>query len=146
MPLTIDDDDAELTAIMQTRGLSDSSAALTASQISGGGCIPPPTPEPPMRNVVGHAIAAQLREGLKYQKTKPIKHHKDYETTTHSALEGGLGKILDSDEVSRVPKIEQMGTVMKNGRAQYVLRERATGDSSMWETSSMASNVVVRPS
>ena len=93
-----------------------------------------------------NAIAAQLREGLKYQKTKPMKHHKDYETTTHSALEGGLGKILDSDEVSRVPKIEQMGTVMKNGRAQYVLRERATGDSSMWETSTMASNVVMRPS
>ena len=119
-------------------GGSGSDAAL-ASQISGGGCLPPPTPKPPGGDLHSTIQAATMRGAAGERLTAFAKYSADlpaslaFRSSTNKAFVEGLGGFIDSDNM-RVPEDPStMGVTLRHGAVRRVDRPRRCG---AWQTSS----------
>ena len=85
-----------------TRGVSDSAAALVASSINGGGCLPPPTPAEKIAETLGkHMERAVNPEPTNYRAALPDSL--SWRTTTQTMMVGGLAGEVTEEELAKVP-------------------------------------------
>ena len=85
-----------------TRGVSDSAAALVASSINGGGCLPPPTPAEKIAETLGkHMERAVNPEPTNYRAALPDSLA--WRTTTQTMMVGGLAGEVTEEELAKVP-------------------------------------------
>ncbi|KAL1498590.1 hypothetical protein AB1Y20_013905 [Prymnesium parvum] len=115
------------------------SSAFLASQINGGGCLPPPTPrEVPKTLIELIADAASKNNVAAYGERKVAK---GWETTTMRMLREGASKETTSAADSDLPStIAEYGMMIIEGKATLIPRDRRTGELLHWRTSSMAAN------
>ena len=95
---------AETTRSMaeEARGVSDSSAALVASSINGGGCLPPPTPSEKVSETLGkHMDKAVHPEETNYRDALPTSL--SWRTTTQTMMVGGLAGEVTEEELAKIP-------------------------------------------
>ena len=86
----------------EPRGVSDSSAALVASSINGGGCLPPPTPSEKIGETLGkHMIKAVHPEETNYRDALPTSLA--WRTTTQTMMVGGLAGEVTEEELAKIP-------------------------------------------
>ena len=86
----------------ETRGVSDSSAALVASSINGGGCLPPPTPSEKIAETLGkHMMKAVHPEETNYRDALPTSLA--WRTTTQTMMVGGLAGEVTEEELAKIP-------------------------------------------
>ena len=84
------------------RGVSDSSAALVASSINGGGCLPPPTPSEKIAETLGyHMEKAVNPEATNYRDALPTSLA--WRTTTQTMMVGGLAGEVTDEELAKIP-------------------------------------------
>ena len=118
------------------------SDALLASQINGGGCLPPPTPlERP-----GESLSRTIQQFFGTEKkTAFAKYANDlpaglaFRSSTKKQMVEGVGGYIDPDNMRMPEDPSQMGVTIRRGVIVRVERPRRTGGS-MWETSSMAAS------
>ncbi len=85
-----------------TRGVSDSAAALVASSVNGGGCLPPPTPAEKIAETLGkHMERAVNPEPTNYRAALPDSLA--WRTTTQTMMVGGLAGEVTEEELAKVP-------------------------------------------
>ena len=86
----------------ETRGVSDSSAALVASSINGGGCLPPPTPKEKIAEALGkHMVRAVQPKETNYRDALP--ESLAWRTTTQTMMVGGLAGEVTEEELANIP-------------------------------------------
>ena len=126
-----------------TRGVSDSAAALVASSINGGGCLPPPTPAEKIAETLGkHMERAVNPEPTNYRAALPDSL--SWRTTTQTMMVGGLAGEVTEEELAKVPlDLTSQGIILKKGRRERLNEQRRYGDLLKWETASMSANVTV---
>lgn len=122
------------------------SEAQQASQINGGGCLPPPTP--PQKEGTDMAISSVMQiMSKRAESERAAKHeHKSlaWQTSTRNMMAAGLQRDWDPEILARIPEnLGKMGKVMRDGRAEILHRPRRVGQISQWETTSMAQNYMV---
>ena len=113
--------------------------ALLASQINGGGCLPPPTPSAPagqMFKEFGKALGDGEENKTAYQRyAKTLEPSLAFRCTTKTAMVQGVGGFIDSQNL-KVPEVKEMGFIMKNGRLTRMDRPRRNGPDYFWQTAS----------
>ena len=93
-------------AIGETRGVSDSSAALVASSINGGGCLPPPTPKEKIAEALGkHMVRAVQPKEIDAQNLyrDALPESLAWRTTTQTMMVGGLAGEVTEEELANIP-------------------------------------------
>ena len=91
----------------EPRGVSDSSAALQASNINGGGCLPPPTPS----EKIGNSLSSHMMAATKGLYIDKQPNYRDelpkslaWRTTTQNMMVGGLAGEVTPEELAKVPE------------------------------------------
>lgn len=154
-------------------GMSIATEFTLASQVNGGGCLPPPTPPAPSKALL-KVVADCLSESYeKANKQRPPA--KGWVSTSQRALRAGVGLSADGTGASNVLEISpdgptsisevrcppnradlrhtsfgqviaavpQMGMRVVEGKATLQMNPRRTGELLHWETSTMAQNAQV---
>ena len=86
----------------EARGVSDSSAALVASSINGGGCLPPPTPKEKIAETLSkHMVQAVNPVETNYRDALPDSL--SWRTTTQTMMVGGLAGEVTEEELAKIP-------------------------------------------
>ena len=122
------------------------SEAQQASQINGGGCLPPPTP--PIKDGADPTLCAMMGFKSNINEAERVKKYEDkslaWQTSTRRMMATGLQRDWDPDVLAKIPEdLGKMGKVMVDGRVVILHRPRRVGMMSQWETSSMAQNYSV---
>ncbi|KOO22794.1 hypothetical protein Ctob_004597 [Chrysochromulina tobinii] len=118
-------------------------AALLASQISGGGCLPPPTPKVRTNNQLGETLGAFFPPDGKsdYQKYSGfLSESLAWRSTTGIGYVVGKGAYVDPTKMVVPENPSEMGMVMRNGRRERINRPRATGDQLHFSTAQQLVN------
>ena len=113
--------------------------ALLASQINGGGCLPPPTPTTTAGGMFKTFSAILEKDGDKtaYEKyNSELDPSLAFRCTTKKSMVQGVGGFIDPKNMQAMVNPADMGKVMKNGRLERVNRARNVGDTYLWMTSS----------
>ena len=117
------------------------SEALLASQINGGGCLPPPTPsanaQQEMASIL-HLSGEKLTNFERYSAELPPSLA--FRCSTRKQMVEAVGGYIDPANLTVAENPADMGVIMKNGRLTRVSRARRNGDSYFWETSSERAN------
>ena len=116
--------------------------ALLASQINGGGCLPPPTPtERP-----GEALTQLLKHfgnssgGSAYERySAQLPTNLAFRTSSRQAMVAGVGGYIDPENMRMPSDPGKMGVTLRRGQIVRVDRPRREGDPLVWQTSTMAS-------
>ena len=113
--------------------------ALLASQINGGGCLPPPTPSAPagqlFKSFAKHLVGPGQELTIFQKYSGELPPSLAFRASTQKAMVEGMGGFIDKDNLT-VGNPRDMGFIMKNGRLMRMDRERRDGDPSFWMTSS----------
>lgn len=119
------------------------SDALLASQINGGGCLPPPTPSERPGEALNQLIKAFV--GSSSDQTAFARYNKEvpenlaFRTSTKLAMVAGVGGYIDPDNMRMPSDPGKMGVTLRGGQVIRVDRPRREGEPLIWQTSTMAS-------
>ena len=118
--------------------------ALLASQINGGGCLPPPTPSASAGEMwrdtlqkfgnLGDTDNAGKDNFDKYSKELPPTLA--FRCSTQLQMVQGVGGYVDPKNMTTPENPREMGFIMRNGRLTRMDRPRRNGDPAFWKTSS----------
>ena len=97
------------------RGASDSSKALQASSINGGGCLPPPTPREKIADTLAtHMARAANPRPRSYVEELPTSLA--WRTSTQTMMVTGLAGEVTPEELAKVPQnLFSSGIVLRKG-------------------------------
>ena len=97
---------------------SDSSKALQASSVNGGGCLPPPTPPEKVANTLAaHMARAANPKPRNYVEELPTSLA--WSTSTQTMMVTGLAGEVTVAELAAVPEdLTSMGVVLRKGRRE----------------------------
>ena len=132
------------------------SEALLASQINGGGCLAPPTPQTTANQMLTstlHSIGglgdpelSKMRNFERYGRELPPTLA--MRPTTITSMVQGMGAFIDQDNLKAPKDLMQLGVVMRNGRPQRIERARTLGgvegNPQMWRTANEDMNAYWR--
>jgi hypothetical protein len=124
------------------------SEALLASQINGGGCLAPPTPESSEAQMLANTLKsfgglgdptkAKLSKYERYSSQLPAQLA--WRSTSLQQSVQGMGGFINPNAM-RMPTdpVKEMGVMMHNGRLVRMNRPRSAGGT-MWKTASERAN------
>ena len=118
-------------------------STLSCPQISGGGCLPPPTPKVRTNNQLGETLGAFFPPDGKsdYQKYSGfLSESLAWRSTTGIGYVVGKGAYVDPTKMVVPENPSEMGMVMRNGRRERINRPRATGDQLHFSTAQQLVN------
>ena len=118
-------------------------STLSCLQISGGGCLPPPTPKVRTNNQLGETLGAFFPPDGKsdYQKYSGfLSESLAWRSTTGIGYVVGKGAYVDPTKMVVPENPSEMGMVMRNGRRERINRPRATGDQLHFSTAQQLVN------
>ena len=124
------------------------SEALLASQINGGGCLAPPTPETTSAQMLASTLKSfgglgdpRMAKMSKYERySRELAPQLAWRSTTKQAYVQGMGGFINPTSLSMpADPIKDMGVMMCNGRLIRMNRPRSAGGT-VWKTSSERAN------
>lgn len=110
------------------------SEALLASQINGGGCLPPPTPSAKPGGMFQSLQKHLETDGDKsnYEKySGELPPSLAFRSSTRKAMVDGVGGFIDPNNLTVPENPADMGFIMKNGRLTRMDRPRINGPPEM---------------
>ena len=122
------------------------SDALLASQINGGGCLAPPTPNIKSTNVLGDTLEAYFGKDTltNYEKySGQVSQSLAWRTSSSISNVVGMGAYIDPTKTTVPRNPAEMGMIMRNGRRERVNRARKMGDPLVFETTQQRSNAAI---
>ena len=95
----------------ESRGVSDSSAALVASSINGGGCLPPPTAAEKVSEALGKHMVRAVNSNDEVNAagfSKPnyraaLPDSLAWRTSTQTMMVSGLAGEVTEEELAKIP-------------------------------------------
>ena len=98
------------------RGSSDSSKALQASSVNGGGVLPPPTPPEKIADSLGPAMHRSVHGSEPPNYMKELPASLAWRTSAQTMMVSGLAGEVTPEELAKVPKhLFSSGVVLKKG-------------------------------
>tara|TARA_B110001452_G_scaffold251146_1_gene239920 strand:+ start:2393 stop:2836 length:444 start_codon:yes stop_codon:yes gene_type:complete len=107
------------------RGVSDSSKALQASTVNGGGVLPPPTPPEKIADSIGPAMHQSVHGSEPANYMKELPSSLAWRTSTQTMMVSGLAGEVTPEELAKVPEnLFSSGVVLRKGarRRKHALR------------------------
>jgi len=103
------------------RGISDSSKAMVASSVNGGGVLPPPTPP----EKISDALSGHMTRAVKGPKptnyVDELPESLAWRTTTQTMMVSGLAGEVTEEELAKVPENLTSSPICQK-RSQCALR------------------------
>ena len=98
------------------RGVSDSSKALQASTVNGGGVLPPPTPPEKIADSLGPAMHQSVHGSEPPNYMKELPTSLAWRTSTQTMMVSGLAGEVTPEELAKVPQnLFSSGVVLRKG-------------------------------